>query len=172
MLANSSHRAEWKCPICSYEWQAEVAQRVRYDSGCPGCIHKALGRKRTQPTFEAAQHQLLREWDYENKPKDGLYPHSTTLNSKKLVRWVCHKCSQEKLHLYQMTPNDPTNRQEAGCPYCAGRRVSECWDFARNDMTPAQVTSRSPQVVWWVNAVRGSWAQRISEHTDPHFNPK
>ena len=102
------------------------------------------------------------QWEYEHNPKDGLYSHNTTLGSKKLVHWVCHKCPQGKLHLYQMTPNDNTNRQEAGSPYCAGRRVCECnslqshdtmlclvWDFARNDITPAQITSRSHQVVGW-----------------------
>jgi len=185
MLAGSDCRAEWKCPICSREWQAQVARRVQYDSGCPRCSDKTLGRKKTQPTFEAAQHQLLREWDYEYNLKDGFYPHNTTLDSKKLVHWVCHNCPRGKLHLYQMTPNHRSNRQGAGCPYCAGRRVCECnslqthypmlsseWDFARNDLTPAQVTSRSHQVVWWVNSVRGSWAQQIDERTHPQLNPK
>ena len=50
--------------------------------------------------------------------------------------------------------------------------TSQEWDFARNELTPAQVTSRSGQVVWWVNAARGSWAQKIDERTDPRLNPK
>jgi len=47
--------------------------------------------------------------------------------------------------------------------------TSQEWDFAKNDLNPAQVTSRSHQVVWWVNAVRGSWAQAISDRTDPRL---
>ncbi len=184
-LAGSNLRAEWKCPTCSYEWQAAVAKRVQNDSGCAHCNKTAAGRKTMLPTFEAAQHQLLREWDYECNAADGIHPHNTTLGSKKLVHWVCHNCPKGTLHLYRMTPNDRTNRQRAGCPYCAGKQVCKCnslqthypmvsaeWDFARNDLTPAQVTSQSHQVVWWVNSMRGSWAQQINERTKPRLNPK
>ncbi len=183
-LAGSNLRAEWKCPTCSYEWQAPVTQRVQNDRGCAHCNNKSGGRKTTQPTFEAAQHQLLREWDYERNAADGIHPHDTTLGSKKLVHWVCHNCPKGKLHLYRMRPNHRTQRQGAGCPYCAGKQVCKCnslqthypkisseWDFARNDLTPAQVMSRSNQLVWWENPLRGSWVQRINERTDPRCNP-
>jgi len=184
-LAGSNLRAEWKCPICSHEWQAPVAHRVQNDSGCPRCNNKALGRKTKQPTFEAAQHQLLREWDYERNAADGIHPNDTTLGSRKLVHWVCHSCPKGQLHLYQMTPNNRTRKRASGCTYCASKQVCNCnslqtcypmisseWDFARNELTPAQVTSRSHQVAWWVNSVRGSWAQRINERTKPNLNPK
>ncbi len=72
VLAGSNLRAEWKCPICSHEWQAQVAQRARNDSGCPLCS-KATGRKTKKPTFEAAQHQLLLEWDHERNAADGIH---------------------------------------------------------------------------------------------------
>ncbi|DBA82290.1 TPA: hypothetical protein ACH3X2_000556 [Trebouxia sp. C0005] len=183
-LAGSCLKAEWKCPTCSYEWQAQTGQRVKYDSGCPRCSGKS--RKRTkQPTFEEAKHQLLLEWDYERNAADGIHPHGITLGSQKLVHWVCHKCPKGKPHLFRMTPNDRTNRQSAGCPYCAGKQTCTCnslqthypkvsseWDFARNDLTPAQVTSRTHQVVWWVNPVRGSWAQQVHDRTNPRSNPK
>ncbi|DBA82288.1 TPA: hypothetical protein ACH3X2_000554 [Trebouxia sp. C0005] len=183
-LAGTHLRAEWRCPICSHEWQAQVAKRVQYDSGCPRCSSK-LGRRTKQPTFEAAQHPLLLEWDYERNAADGIHPHGITLGSKKLVHWVCHKCPEGQLHLYQMTPNDRTNRQRAGCPYCAGKQVCTCnslqsrypmvsseWDFVKNDLSPAQVTSRSNQLVWWQNSVRGSWVQRIFRRTESRLNPK
>jgi len=57
-----------------------------------------------QPTFEAAQHPLLLEWDYECNLKDGIHPSSTTLGSNKLVHWVCQKCPKGQLHQYQMRP--------------------------------------------------------------------
>ncbi|KAL0044111.1 hypothetical protein WJX82_010411 [Trebouxia sp. C0006] len=41
------------------------------------------------------------------------------------------------------------------------------WDFEMNDKTPANVTVRSHQVVWWKNDVRGRWQQRIDHRTDP-----
>ncbi len=50
--------------------------------------------------------------------------------------------------------------------------VSSEWDFAKNDLTPSQVTSRSDQLVWWKNPVRGSWVQKVAERTNPRLNPK
>ena len=183
-LAGSTLRAEWKCPVCSHEWQARIGIRVEGDSGCPRCS-KAQAVKIKQPTFEAAHHELLLEWDYERNAVDGMHPHSTTLGSHKPVHWVCQRCPAGRLHRYQTRPNNRTRNDPTGCPYCAGKKVCKCnslethfpmisqeWDLARNELTPGQVTSRSDQVVWWVNAVRGSWAQKIDERTDTRLNPK
>ena len=180
-IAGSGLRAEWKCPACSHEWQAQVASRVLYDAGCPQCSRSdSIGNRSTQPTFEAAQHPLLLEWDTERNSKSGIYPQTTTLGSQKLVHWVCHKCPKGQLHLYQMMPNNRIRKRGKGCPYCAGKQACKCnsleahypaisleWDFEMNDMTPADVTSRSSKVVWWKNDVRGSWKQRIADRTDP-----
>ncbi|DBA82366.1 TPA: hypothetical protein ACH3X2_000622 [Trebouxia sp. C0005] len=185
MLAGSDLRAEWKCPICSHEWQAQVAQRVVNDRGSPRCKSKAVGRKNTHPTFEAAQHQLLLEWDYERNDADGIHPNTTTLGSQKLVHWVCHNCPKGQLHQYQMRASDRTGTHLQGCPYCSGHQVCKCnslqtrypmiaseWDLPRNVLIPAQVTSRCKSVGWWENPVRGSWMQKISDRTDPRLNPK
>ncbi len=76
-------------------------------------------------------------------------------------------------------------KRTTGCPYCAGHQVCKCnslqthypmiaseWNSAKNDLTPAQVTSTSDQVVWWQNCVRGSWAQKINQRTNPRVNPR
>ncbi len=184
MLAGSKLRAEWMCPTCSYKWQARVAQRVLNDSGCPRCSNKAIQRKTKQPTYEAVHHPLLLEWDYERNAADGIHPNNTTLGSDKLVHWDCQKCPKGQLHKYRMRSANRAGTQASKCPYCAGRQVCKCnslkthfpmiaseWDFARNDLTPAQVTSRSDQLVWWENPVRGSWMQTINGRTDPRLNP-
>jgi len=184
-LAGSHLRAEWKCPTCSHEWQAEVAQRTRDDRGCPRCnIVGSIGNSYKQPTFKAAQHSLLLEWDVERNLKDDVCPEHTTLGSKKLVHWVCYNCPKEQLHLYQMMPKERTRRRSAACPFCAGKRVCKCnsleahdplvsseWDFEMNDMTPADVTSRSNKYVWWRNSLRGSWQQRIRDRTKLQKKP-
>lgn len=111
--------------ICSYKWQARVHQRVKNDRGCPQCSRKlCLGSP--QPTFKAAQHPLLLEWDHERNPKLGIHPHNTTLGSKKKVHWVCRSCPEGRLHLYQMMPNSRCGKQKRSCPYCAGRQVCKC----------------------------------------------
>ena len=183
-LAGSGLRAEWTCPTCSHEWQGHVSRRVQNDSGCPRCNRIcSIGNKYKQPTFEAVQHPLLLEWDIERNPKDSIHPQNTTLGSRKLVHWVCHKCPKGQLHLYQMTPNNRTRNRGQGCPYCAGKQAYKCsleahhpvisseWDFEMNDMTLADVTSGSNKAVWWKNDVRGSWKQRVFERTHARKKP-
>jgi len=178
-LAGSALRAEWKCPTCSHEWQAGISKRVRHDARCPKCSKiKSSGNKFTQPTFEAAKHPLLLEWDYERNINDDIHPQNTTLGSKKQVHWICIRCPKGEVHRYRMMPRDRTRRHRSGCPYCAGRQVCKCnslathhpvisseWDFGMNDMTPADVTAMSNKVVWWQNSVRGSWKQGINVRT-------
>ncbi|DBA82276.1 TPA: hypothetical protein ACH3X2_000544 [Trebouxia sp. C0005] len=184
-LAGTNLRAEWKCPTCSYEWQAPVAQRVRDDSGCPPCNKSAsIGNKNSQPTFEASQHPLLLDWDYERNTQDSIHPQNITLGSRKMVHWVCHKCPKGQLHQYQTMPKQRTRRQGSGCPYCAGKQVCKCnsleahaptlsleWDFFMNKLSLADVTSQSHQVVWWKNSSRGSWQQCIAARTKLQKKP-
>ena len=176
-LAGSHSRAYWKCPDCRYEWQAPTAGRVVYNTGCPrcSCSHK---KRIKQPTFEDEQHSLLLEWDHERNALDGIYPDNTTLQSNKHVHWVCHNCPKGQLHRFEMPPFNRTRKHAQGCPICAGRKVCDCnslaacsptiaaeWDFAKNDRSPTDVTSKSHQVVWWKNAKRGSWKQGVNERT-------
>ncbi len=40
-----------------------------------------MARHIKQPTYEAAQHPLLLEWDYERNAADGIHPNNTTLDN-------------------------------------------------------------------------------------------
>ena len=180
-IAGSGLRASWNCPDCRHEWQAGVASRAKNDAGCPSCSCKHR-QKNKQPTFE--EDTLLLEWDHERNALDGLYPHNITLQSHKLVHWVCHKCPKGRLHRYQMRADARTGKHAQGCPFCASRKVCVCnslaarkpavaaeWDSAKNDISPADVTSRSAKEVWWKNARRGSWKQRVDQRTYPRSKP-
>ena len=177
-LAGSNCRAEWRCPECKHEWQAEVATRAKNKSGCPECSQACKQPKQMQPTFEAAQHQLLSEWDYELNAKEGIHPDTTTLRSGKLVSWVCRKCPKGQLHKWQAKPITRTV-ERSGCPCCVSRQVCLCnslqtllpklaleWDHTKNSFTPAEVTAHSSKVVWWINDKRGSWQQSIHHRAD------
>ena len=177
-LAGSNCRANWKCPDCQHEWQAQIGTRVLKDAGCPHCSHRNKKYSK-QPTFQEEQHSLLLEWDHERNALNNIYPHNTTLQSMKRVHWICDKCPKGELHRYQMRAGDRTRKRAAGCPYCASHKTCVCnslaacsptiaaeWDFAKNDGSPADVTLRSHQVVWWRNASRGSWKQQVHERTD------
>ncbi len=177
ILAGSHVRATWRCPDCSYQWQAPVQVRVSNNSGCPQCSlgHRA---KVSQLTFEAAKHHLLDEWDYEQNAKAGIFPHNTTLGSNKRVHWICRKCPNERLHKWGVRASERTRSRQRGCPCCAGMQVCVCnslqslcpdiaseFDLDKNDITPADVTWSSNKVVWWRNDKRGSWDQRITART-------
>ena len=176
-LAGSHSRADWRCPDCRYEWQAQIASRVLNSTGCPRCSCSNKMHSK-QPTFEEDRHTLLHEWDHIRNAEFGIFPHNTSLQSNKLVHWVCQNCPNGRLHRYQMRAFDRTRKKAQGCPFCAGKRVCDCnslaacsptiaaeWDFTRNEGLPADVTSRSHQAVWWENASRGSWKQRICHRT-------
>ena len=178
-LAGSNSSANWKCPDCQHEWQAQIATRVLKDAGCPQCRYRNTKYSK-QPTFQEAQHSLLLEWDHERNALDDIHPHNTTLQSHKLVHWICDKCPKGRLHRYQKRAHSRTRKRAEGCPYCASRKICDCnslaacspsiaaeWDFVKNDASPADVTSRSHQVVWWRNASRGSWKQRVQDRTKP-----
>ena len=182
-LAGSSSRADWKCPDCKHEWQGSIGKKV-YEvySGCPHC---SSGKYSKQPTFQAVEHTLLQQWDHERNAEDGIYPHTTTLKSNKLVHWVCQKCPKGQQHRYQMRAGDRLQKRPRNCPYCAGKKVCICnsleacdptiaaeWDFARNEDLPSNVTSRSGLAVWWKNDRRGSWKQNICQRTTPRQNAR
>ena len=182
-LAGSNLRVDWKCPDCIYEWQAQINSRVQHDTKCPRCSNNRKNLVQ-QPTFEE-EHTLLHEWDHERNAEDGIYPHNTTLQSNKLVHWICHQCPKGQLHRFQMQAYNRTRKHAQGCPICAGKQACVCnslaacsptiaaeWDFAKNEGSPADVTSGSGQAVWWENVSRGSWKQRIQERTYPRSSTK
>ena len=157
--------------------------RAHKDRGCPHCSRNH--KQSRHPTFQDEQHTLLHEWDHERNAEAGIYPYDTTLQSGKLVHWVCHMCPKGQLHLYQMRAADRTGRRTHGCPYCTSQKVYRCnslaacsptiaaeWDFAKNDGSPADVTSKSHQLVWWSNDSRGSWKQHIYQRTDSRLPAK
>ena len=179
-LAGSGARAEWKCPDCKHEWQADIHQRVLRNAGCPKCssLRKPWNK---QPTFEAAQHHLLSQWDHQQNAKEGIFPHNTTLGSDKQVHWICRQCPKGRLHQWRAKPYNRTRHRCSGCPCCDGKQVCVCncleslhpaiaaeLDVSKNNFTAADVTAQSNLVVWWKSDARGSWEQRVHARTTYH----
>ena len=170
MLANSSHRAERKCPICSYG-------KLKLHNVCGMTADVLVAFTKLLEGSEPSQHTKQQNTSccVNGTMKTSLRTACILITPPLASKSWCIGSATSALR------ESCTNRQEAGCLYCAGRRVCECnslqthysmfsveWDFARNDMTPWP----AHQVVWWVNSVRGSWAQRINGHTHPRFNRK
>ena len=58
VVADSTSRADWKCPSCKWEWQAPIRARVRNNAGCPKCSALKTTRQ-PQPTFAEARPACL-----------------------------------------------------------------------------------------------------------------
>ncbi len=71
VMAYSSTRRHWLCPLCCHGWQTEVRSKVRGKSGCPKCSSKnRLINK--QPTLTKSQHSAMREFDFRGTGKQLL----------------------------------------------------------------------------------------------------
>ena len=79
-FAGSGFCAEWQCPICSHEWQCQVAQCVRNDCGCPQCSRIDSRRNMcTHPTFEAVQLPPLWNGTMSATPRTTFIPKTSPL---------------------------------------------------------------------------------------------
>lgn len=102
-----------------------------------------------------------------------LSPEDLRYGSNQKVWWVCPNG-----HEYQTTVRNRTSKK-VGCPYCAGKRVSDAnslkanapeiakeWDPKANfPLTPADVTKSSNKKVWWKCAKGHKWNAAISNRT-------
>ncbi|KAL3150078.1 hypothetical protein ABBQ38_013423 [Trebouxia sp. C0009 RCD-2024] len=176
--AGSHLRAEWKCPACKYEWKAPVCRRTRIRSGCPKCSVFLRKRQQSQPTFAEAQPPELAEWDHERNEEEGFYPNQITLGSSKLVHWIGSCCPRGQPHRWTAKPHNRISLGQ-GCGVCAGRQACVCnsletlfpsvaaeFDVDKNGFALSEITARSQKKVWWRNAKRGSWRQRVLDRTD------
>ncbi len=116
----SNMKAHWKCSDCLYEWQARVMVKVRGKSGCPKCAKAngnmpADGTRQKHPTFAAAKHALLQQWDHDRNRGFGNFPDNTSLQSNKLIWWQCQECLRGKVHSWQARASHRThaNQQDA-----------------------------------------------------------
>ena len=177
VVAGSHFRAEWKCPTCTWEWQADIHGRVRNRSGCPKCTQQSKGHQ-SQPTFAEAQPACLSEWDYEHNNAKDIYPDSTTLGSHKSVHWICSRCPRGQPHRWRAAPYARIGIGN-NCPVCIGHQPCVCnsldslfpslaaeLDVDKNGFAASEIAARSMKEVWWRNVKRGSWKQIVNVRTD------
>ena len=181
VTASSGVRAHWKCSACLYEWQAQVVTKARTNSGCPKCVKangsmRADGTRQNHPTFAAAQHALLGQWDHDKNRENGIFPDNTSLQSNKRVWWRCHACPKGQIHSWQARPSMRTSGKVAtGCPFCVGHKVCRCnsletvcpdiaadFDIERNGVSPAEVTSSTTTEYNWLSDKPGAKKRSVS----------
>ena len=185
VTASSGMRVHWKCIVCLHKWQTHLATKVRRNTGCPKCAkanggRKADGTRQKHPTFAAAKHALLQQWDHDRNGENGNFPDNTTLQSNKLIWWCCQECPKGKVHSWQTRAFHRTLQEKpAGCPCCAGHQLCECnsletvcpdiaadFDAEKNGVSAAEVTSSARTKYSWLSdepeAKKRSVAQRTN----------
>ena len=192
VTVSSNMKAHWKCCVCLYEWQTAVCSKVRGKSGCPKCAkanagRKADGTRQKHPTFAAAEHALLQQWDNGKNRENGNLPDNTTLRSSKLIWWQCHACPKGKVHSWQACPNNRTlAKKPSGCPYCAGQKLCECnsletvcpdiaadFDVEENGISASEVTSGAGTKYSWLSdkpEAKKRSVQGRTKYTKKKFN--
>jgi len=189
VTVNSHMRAHWKCSACLHEWQASVLNKARGKSGCPKCAkanggRKADGTRQKHPTFAAAKHALLRQWDHDRNRENGNSPDNTSLQSNKLIWWQCQECPKGKVHSWQARPCERTScKRPSGCPCCAGQKLCDCnsletvcpdiaadFDVEKNGVTAAEVTSSATTEYSWLSDEPG--AKKRSAHRRTNYSKR
>jgi len=182
-------RAHWKCSACLYEWQASVLNKAHGKTGCPKCAkanggRKADGTRQKHPTFAAAKHALLQQWDHDRNGENGNFPDNTTLQSNKLIWWCCQECPKGKVHSWQTRAFHRTSQEKpAGCSCCVGHQLCECnsletvcpdvaadFDVENNGVTAAQVTSSAHTKYSWLSDEPGAKKRSVDQRTTTQGN--
>ncbi|WP_394829720.1 zinc-ribbon domain-containing protein [Pendulispora albinea] len=151
----STKRVWWRCAAGrDHEWEATVASRCKQGTRCPFCAGRRLSETNT---LARCAPKIARQW---HPTKNGrLTPASQIATAWQLRWWQCPKGSDHmwRDHVYSRV------EQNAGCPFCYGRRVSttnslahtapeiaRLWHPTKNGrLTPHRVTWGSGRRVWW-----------------------
>jgi len=151
----SRRRVWWQCPEDSgHQWDMAVVQRTRRGDGCPYCSGRRLTPERSLAHLYP---EIAAQW---HPSKNGeLTPDRVASASHKRVWWICSRVSE---HEWDSSVASRTHRNE-GCPYCAGKRVSDSNSLAglfpsiaaewhavnKEGLSPEAVTHASNRKVWW-----------------------
>jgi very-short-patch-repair endonuclease len=149
----SGKRVWWKCDKGDdHEWESIIMTRNN-GASCAMCSSKKIAKSNCLATLNPT---LAKEW---HSTKNGdLTPFDVFVSSSKKVWWKCDKGDDhewEQIVAYRNTG--------AGCPMCSGHRLvlSNClatthpelskeWHPTKNgDLTPFEISSSSPKIVWW-----------------------
>lgn len=151
----SNKKVWWLCEEADdHEWEATVARRSQ-GTGCPMCSNKIIVKSNclatVNPDLAAELHPTLNG----NLSAFDLGPSGT-----KKVWWQCLKYAD---HIWENSAYQRTKDGGRGCPYCAGKRVSNSnslsalypelvveWHPTKNStLSPKNFTIGSNKTIWW-----------------------
>ena len=107
VIAGTAKKLDWKCSVCSHEWNATGNHRIR-GWGCPACANKEIHVDGSNSM--ATTHP--------NLAKEYLGDATKVIaGTHKKLDWKCSVCDG----LWKSLGN--TRVQGGGCPYCANQTV-------------------------------------------------
>lgn len=163
----SKYQAYWICSAKPHhKWQARLAHRVSYNTGCPYCANKILlvGENDLASQYP----ELVKEWSSNNAIK----PNEIVFGYGKKIIWKC-----DKNHEWQDTVSNRTLLGR-GCPYCNGAKpivgendlatlypeISKQWS-PKNSLHPSEVLPQSNRKPTWVCSKGHEWETSIAHRT-------
>lgn len=162
--SGSREKVWWNCKQ-NHEWQAEINDRCKTNSGCPYCA----GQKACfDNCLETNYPELSKEWNFLKNEK--LTPLDVLPRSNKKVWWKC-----DRGHEWEAAVSSRTG-MGTNCPYCNNKKVctdnclattnptlTKQWDYEKNEnLTPYDVVSGSGKEVWWKCNKNHSWIASVN----------
>ena len=154
ITVSSGRKVWWLCEN-GHEWDAVVSNRTRMKSGCPFCA----GKRATDANRLCILYpDLAKEWHPTRNGK--LTPDEVSYGSNKSRWWICDEGHEWETAVCYRTLD------RTGCPYCAGKRVTDAnrlstrypdvaceWHPTKNGkLTPADVHYSGNKKFWWLCA--------------------
>jgi hypothetical protein len=164
-----SHECAWWLCKNKHSWQAVVADRIRYESGCPYCTNQKVCLANSLAGIDPA---LAKVWHpSRNLP---LLPSEVVPGSRKIVWWRCAKVAVHvwQAPVYRMVRSRKEGHR--GCPFCTSKRVSagnnlaakcpeaaKLWHPTRNKLKSTDVLPKSNKKVWWLCPKKHEWQSQV-----------
>ena len=172
----SNKKVWWLCDK-GHEWQAIIASRSTYKTGCPYCSNKKILKGYND--LVTVNYSLSLDWDYK---KNKINPTIISPNSHEHVWWKCSKCGHE------WNAEIKSRNQGVGCPECGKKKfiktrinnsiqkkgslatnypyIASQWNYKKNeDLKPEEVTPYSSKKIWWICEKGHEWETTISSRT-------
>ena len=160
----------WICKN-NHSYDAVLSKRTsktKYKRGCPYCSGQRVGYGND---FKTQFPKLAKEWDYK---KNELKPEDVHPGSHKKYHWICKDNHSYVSSIGSRTDQRPS-KGNAGCPYCAGKKVgygndlksirpdlAKEWDYKKNKQKPTEVRPQTNKKYWWVCLNNHSYTSSVA----------
>jgi len=182
--SNSTKRANFKCPNCTYSWPAEIRSQLRGTGKCKCCELNQVIMPGINDLFTLVPDARL-DIDFNENP--GIdFEHLGTRSQTK-INWTCHKCGNKRNRPVNslINGNSTDGYQLRKCQQCYRHDVNRItpvssvphlvkfWDFEKNTDKDINLTSAySTEDAYWLCPKCGySWPTMIKSRNINDFCP-